>query len=56
MTPWVSRHYMVCDQDKVFMSSFSKQYFKAQNTTLKISSAYHPQIDGATEVVTRFLE
>jgi len=37
---------IVTDGDPTFTSTFWKELFKLQGTTLKFSSAYHPQTDG----------
>jgi hypothetical protein len=47
---------IVSDRDKVFTSSFWQNLFKLQGTTLAMSSAYHPQSDGQSEILNKCLE
>jgi len=47
---------IVSDRDRVFINSFWQQLFKAQGTTLAMSSSYHPQSDGQTKILNKTLE
>ena len=47
---------IVSDRDKVFISSFWQTLFQLLGMQLYMSSSYHPQTDGQTEVVNRVLE
>ena len=40
---------IICDRDKLFVSRFWKALHKLIGVSIKMSSAYHPETDGASE-------
>ena len=47
---------IMSDRDPMFTSKFWSELMKLQGTNLAMSSSYHPQSDGQTEVVNKSLE
>lgn len=47
---------IVSDRDPIFMSEFWRELFKLKGIMLATCSAYHPQMDGQTEVLSHCLE
>ena len=47
---------IVNDRDPMFTSLFWKELFKLHGTEFKFSSAYHPQTNGQTEIVNKYVE
>ena len=44
------------DRDTAFTSLFWEELFRRQGVDLAMSSSYHPQSDGQTEVVNKSLK
>jgi hypothetical protein len=47
---------IISDQDRIFTSAFWQELFKLPDTTLNMSSSYHPQKDGQLEHLNQCLE
>lgn len=47
---------IIRDRDPVFISHFWREFFNMSSTQLNMSSAYHPQTNGQSEVINRCVE
>jgi len=47
---------IISDKDRIFTSTLWQELFKLTETTLNMSSSYHPQTDGQTERLNQCLE
>jgi hypothetical protein len=48
--------YIVSDRDNRFLSAFWQELFRLVGTELTPSTSYHPQMDGQTEIVNKWIE
>ena len=47
---------IISDRDAIFLSQFWQALFSVHGVDILLSSSYHPQTDGQTEVVNRCLK
>jgi hypothetical protein len=47
---------IVSDRDSQFIGTFWRELFRLVGTELTPSTSYHPQIDGHTEIVNKWVE
>jgi hypothetical protein len=47
---------IVSDRDGCFISAFWQELFRLTGTELATSTSYHPQTDGQTEIVNKWVE
>ena len=47
---------IVSDRDSIFMSMFCQELFRLVGTKLTPSTSYHPQTNGQTEIVNKWIE
>lgn len=47
---------LVSDREPLLINNFWRELFRISGTSFRMSTAYHPQSDGQTEVMNRILE
>ena len=48
--------FIISDRGPQFVSNFWKEFYRILNIKLKLSTAYHPQIDGQTEIINQYID
>jgi transposase InsO family protein len=51
-----SSEFIISDRGPQFVSYFWKEFCRILGIKLKLSTAYHPQTDGQTEIINQYID